>query len=91
MKRLGTLGTSFEDDGIYTETGTVGSMGTPPTPLSLDNDSHYSPPPDEFDNVTTFNPYHELLPGEVDEETGHHYFLIEKDKELENSLQVYRA
>jgi hypothetical protein len=54
------------------------------------DDSHYSPPPDEFDNVNTFNPYHELLPGEVDEETGHHYFLIEKDKELENSLQVKR-
>ena len=68
----------------------VGNPSTPPTPCSLD-DSHYSPPPDEFDNVNTFNPYHELLPGEVDEGTGHHYFLIEKDKELENSLQVERG
>ena len=41
--------------------------------------------------MNTFNPYHELLPGEVVEETGHHYFLIEKDKELESSLQVERG
>ena len=83
------MGTSLEEDGIYTETGGMITPDLPLTPLSMDNDSHYSPPPDDFDQETSsvaYNPYHELLPGEVDNETGHHYFFLETEKR--NRLQV---
>ena len=81
------MGTSLEEDGIYTETGGLVTPDLPLTPLSMDNESHYSPPPDELDQeALAFNPYHELLPGEVDDETGHHYFFLETEKR--NRLQV---
>ena len=60
----------------------------PSISLSIDGESHYTPPPDELENNTTaFNPYHELLPGEVDNETGHHYFFLERERK--NTAQVY--